>query len=231
MSCAIHGPPRRAEALYPAGAASGSSSAPNSRSNAPQSVAAADLTRTHPGLLHSAAELLAVWAQADAARAVAHGGRGSRPGVAGRRLSLKGQPDWALGRMHPKEGHPRRWFIALWLVGLVASTHAGAHQIECKITLAQKRQSPAEAGPGLQRSAGSAARRRRAGLGLRKRRTGMRHRGQLRHAGKNCQGHDQRQGEGGGVGGAGHDRVLSGLRGVAMTELSAFKPACDSHMR
>ena len=49
-----------------------------------------------------------------------------------------GQPAVAPGRLHPKEGHPKvghpkRWITALCLVGLVASTHAGTHQIEGRI--------------------------------------------------------------------------------------------------
>ena len=44
-----------------------------------------------------------------------------------------GQPAGAHGRLHPKAGHPRRWITALCLVGMVASTHAGTHQIEGRI--------------------------------------------------------------------------------------------------
>ena len=44
-----------------------------------------------------------------------------------------GKPAGAPGRLHPKVGHPARWITSLCLVGLVASTHAGTHQIEGRI--------------------------------------------------------------------------------------------------
>jgi endonuclease YncB( thermonuclease family) len=44
-----------------------------------------------------------------------------------------GQPAGAPGRLHPKLGHSARWITSLCLVGLVASTHAGTHQIEGRI--------------------------------------------------------------------------------------------------
>lgn len=44
-----------------------------------------------------------------------------------------GQPAGAPDRLHPQAGHPRRGITALCLVGLVASTHAGTHQIEGRI--------------------------------------------------------------------------------------------------
>ena len=44
-----------------------------------------------------------------------------------------GQPAGAPDRLHPKAGHPKRGITALCLVGLVASTHAGTHQIEGRI--------------------------------------------------------------------------------------------------
>ncbi len=46
-----------------------------------------------------------------------------------------GQPAGALGRLHPKAGHPQRGITALRLVGLVAGTHASTHQIEGRISL------------------------------------------------------------------------------------------------
>jgi len=44
-----------------------------------------------------------------------------------------GRPAGAPGRLHPKVGHPARWITSLCLFGLVASTHAGTHQIEGRI--------------------------------------------------------------------------------------------------
>ena len=44
-----------------------------------------------------------------------------------------GHPAGAPGRLHPKVGHPARWITSLCLFGLVASTHAGTHQIEGRI--------------------------------------------------------------------------------------------------
>jgi endonuclease YncB( thermonuclease family) len=46
---------------------------------------------------------------------------------------MKGQPAGAPIRGHSKVGHPIRWVAALYLVGLVASAHAGTYQIEGRI--------------------------------------------------------------------------------------------------
>ncbi len=44
-----------------------------------------------------------------------------------------GQPAGAPDRLHSKAGPPKGWITALCLAGLVASTHAGTHQIEGRI--------------------------------------------------------------------------------------------------